>query len=51
MLAALKLLENHAPEGTLNTQSYAQTYFPEEYLLQDPDNSQDYQQLEWYQEP
>jgi hypothetical protein len=30
MLAALKWLEDHTPEGTLNTQVYAHAYFPEE---------------------
>jgi hypothetical protein len=30
MLAALKLLEDHAPEGTLNAQACAQAYFPKQ---------------------
>jgi hypothetical protein len=50
MLAALKLLEDHAPEGTLNAQTYAQTQFPEEDHHWDPNYDQDYQQFEWYQE-
>jgi hypothetical protein len=29
MLAALKWLEDHAPEGTLNAQAYAYAYFLE----------------------
>jgi hypothetical protein len=49
MLAALKWLEGHAPEGTQNTQAYAQTYFPEEDLHCDPNNGRDYQQFERYQ--
>jgi hypothetical protein len=30
MLAALKWLEDHVPEGTLNAQVYTQANFPEE---------------------
>jgi hypothetical protein len=30
MLAALKWLEDHIPEGTLNTQAYAHACFPKE---------------------
>jgi hypothetical protein len=50
MLAALKWLEDHARKGTLNTQAYAHAYFPEKTLLGIPNNSQNYQQLERYQE-
>jgi hypothetical protein len=50
MLAALKWLEDHAPEGTLNAQAYSQTYFHKEDPHWDPSNSQDYQQFEQYQE-
>jgi hypothetical protein len=48
MLAALKGLEDHAPESTLNTQAYPQAYFSNKDPYWDPNNSQDYQQLEWY---
>jgi hypothetical protein len=49
-LAALKWIEDHVPEGTLNVQAYAQAYFPKQDPHWDPNNSRDYQQLEWYQE-
>jgi hypothetical protein len=50
MLAALKWLEGHAPEGTLNAQAYAQAQFPEENPHWDPNDDQNYQWLEQYQE-
>jgi hypothetical protein len=37
-LEALKWLEDHAPEDTLNAQAYAQTHFPKEDLHWDPNN-------------
>jgi hypothetical protein len=46
----LKWLEDHAPAGILNAQAYAQGKFPKEDHRWDPNNDQDYQQLEWYQE-
>jgi hypothetical protein len=49
-LAALKWIEDHAPEGTLNAQACAQSHFPKEDPHWDPNNVQDYQQFEWYQE-
>jgi hypothetical protein len=39
MLAALKWLEDHATEGTLSAQEYAQAQFPEEDPHWDPNNS------------
>jgi hypothetical protein len=36
MLAALKWLEDHDHEGTLNAQTYAQGHFPEEDPFWDP---------------
>jgi hypothetical protein len=50
MQAALKWLEDHAPEGTLNAQACAQAQFPEEDPHWDPTDDQDYQPLEQYQE-
>jgi hypothetical protein len=50
MLVALKWLEDYTPEGTQNTQAYAQAYFPKEDPHWDPNNGRDYQQLERYQE-
>jgi hypothetical protein len=38
-LAALKWLEDHVPEGTLNTQAYAQAYFPKQDPNGNPNNS------------
>jgi hypothetical protein len=49
-LATLKWLEDHAPEGTLNAQAYAQVHFPEEDSHWDPKDDQHHQQLEQYQE-
>jgi hypothetical protein len=46
MLAALKWLEDHAPEGTLNAQVYAQAHFLKEDPCWDPNDDQDYQQFE-----
>jgi hypothetical protein len=40
MLSALKWLEDHAPEGTLNTQAYAQANFPEEDPHWDPNDTE-----------
>jgi hypothetical protein len=50
MLAALKWLKEQAPHSTLNAQAYAQADFPKQDPHWDPNNSQDYQQLEWCQE-
>jgi hypothetical protein len=50
MLAALKWLEDHAPEGTLNAQAHSLAYFPEQDPHWDSNDSQEYQRLEWYQE-
>jgi hypothetical protein len=50
MLVVLKWLEDHAPEGTLNTQAYAQAYFPMGDPQWDPNNGQDYQRLKQYHE-
>jgi hypothetical protein len=47
-LAALKSLEDYAPEGTLNAQPYAQAHFPEEDPHWDPNDVRDYQWLERY---
>jgi hypothetical protein len=49
MLGALKRLEDHAPEGTLNAQAYAQAKFPEEDPQCDPNDDQDSQRLKCYQ--
>jgi hypothetical protein len=49
-LVALKWLEDHAPEGTLNAQAYAQGQFPSKDPHCGPNEDQDYQQLEQYQE-
>jgi hypothetical protein len=46
---ALKWLEDHAPAGTLNAQAYTQGQFSEEDTW-DPNDDQDYQQLERDQE-
>jgi hypothetical protein len=45
-LVALKWLEDHAPDGTLNAQAYAQAQFPEEDPRWDPNDYQGYQWLE-----
>jgi hypothetical protein len=50
MLAALKWLKDHAPDGTLNAQAFAQTQFPKEDPHWDPNFDQGHQQLEQYQE-
>jgi hypothetical protein len=50
MLAALKWLEDHAPEGTLNAQAYTHVHFPKKVPHWDSNNSWDYQWLESYQE-
>jgi hypothetical protein len=39
MLEALKWLEDHATEGTLNAQASAQDSFPEQDPHWDPNNS------------
>jgi hypothetical protein len=38
MLAALKWLEDHAPDDTLKAQAYAQAQFPEEDPRWDPND-------------
>jgi hypothetical protein len=43
-------LEDHALDDTLNAQAYSQARFPKEDPNWDPNSSQDYQQLEQYQE-
>jgi hypothetical protein len=50
MLAALKWLDNLAPEGTLNAQAYTQAHFPEEDPHWDPNDDLDHWWLEQYQE-
>jgi hypothetical protein len=49
-LAVIKWLEDHAPAGTLNTQAYIQGQFPKKNPCWNPNDDQEYQQLEWYQE-
>jgi hypothetical protein len=50
MLAALKWLEGHSLEGTLNAKAFTQAHFPKEGPNWDSNNSCNYQRLEWYQE-